>query len=229
MLQLCKAGTYIVTEKAKGKDGKNAGFIVRAEKGGKTMNNFIRIIMICCALTTHFALSGCGSGGSGGAQNAGVTFSPISLSSSPAVSAENSYSLTGDFVFPKATFMMATNSGGVFVLRVAVADKMTVDNPADIFRINILLPYQIKINSPYSLGGNNMNKPQAPVEIIFYNCQKSSLLNTISGSITFTSYSEKSGELVAGNFEVVIEEGNSGPSYPVQGSFNFVVNSSGPI
>jgi hypothetical protein len=193
------------------------------------MKNIIRIIMICCVLTTQFALSGCGSGGSGGAQNAGVSYSSASLSNLQTVSAANSYSLTSNFVFPKATFMMATNSGGVFALRVAVAEKMTVDNPADIFRINILPPYQISINSPYSLGGNDMNNPQAPVEILFNNCQKSSLLNTVSGSITFTSYSEKSGNLVAGNFDVVIEEGNSGPSYPVQGSFNFVVNSSGPI
>jgi hypothetical protein len=211
---------------------KNAGLIVRAGKGGETMKNIVRIIMICCALTTHFALSGCGSGGSGGAQNAGVSFPPASLSSSPAVSAENSYSLTEDtYGLQNATFMSANGSNGSFVLRAAIANNMTDPNFTTVFRIDIQQPSSISGNRTYSIGGNNASGPLFPGDILFFNGHKSSLLNTISGTVTFTSYGTNSGDVVSGSFAVLVEDQNSAtrPVYSVKGNFTFVLNTYGVL
>jgi hypothetical protein len=71
------------------------------------------------------------------------------------------------------------------------------------------------------------------VEICFSNGHGSTLLNTVSGTITFTSYGENSGERVAGSFTAVVEDHNSAdlprPAYSVKGNFSFVVNSSGAL
>ena len=185
------------------------------------MKNIIGIIMICCALTIQFALSGCGSGGSGGAQSSGVT-------PSVPVTAVNSYSLTEDYGLQKATFMSATNDNGVFAMRAAIANSMTDPNFTDVFRIDILQPSSISRNSTYSIGGNG---PQFSGDILFFNGHKSSLLNTVSGSITFTSYGTNSGDVVAGSFAVQVEDQNSAtrPVYSVKGNFNFVLNTAGVL
>ncbi|MCX6984864.1 MAG: cytochrome c, partial [Lentisphaerae bacterium] len=199
------------------------------------MKNIIRIIMICCALTSHFALSGCGSGGSGGAQNSGVAFTSGSPSNSTALQTENavnSYSLTEDtYGLQNATFMSATASNGSFVLRAAIAGSMTDPNFTTVFRIDILQPSSINGNSTYSIGGKNVSGPQFPGEILFFNGHKSSLLNTISGSITFTSYGTNYGDAVAGSFAVLVEDQNSAtrPGYSVKGNFNFVLNTYGVL
>lgn len=189
------------------------------------MKNSIRIIMILCALATHLALNGCGGGGSGESGNAVVTeSSDNAVASASANKAGNSYLLTEDtYGLQNATFMSATNSNGLFVLRAAIASNMTDPNFTTVFRIDIL-----KINGPgtYAIG-----VPNAKVEILFFNGHRSTLLNTISGAIKFTSYGAKTGNVVAGSFAVVVQDQSSisRPTYPVKGNFRFVVNSSGVL
>ena len=198
------------------------------------MKNSIRILMILCALATHLALNGCGGGGSDESGNAVVTESSESavvmessdnvVASASSNSAGNSYLLTEDtYGLQNATFMSATNSNGLFVLRAAIASKMTDPNFTTVFRIDIL-----KISGPgtYAVGVAN-----AKVGILFFNGHRSTLLNTISGTIKFTSYGAKSGNVVAGSFAVVVQDQNSisRPTYPVKGNFRFVVNTSGVL
>ena len=74
---------------------------------------------------------------------------------------------------------------------------------------------------------------ESPVIVSFFDGLKSNLLNTLSGTISFTVFGTDDGDLVAGSFDVVVEDGNSDispkPTYTVIGSFSFVVGSSGPI
>ena len=198
------------------------------------MKNSIRILMILCALATHLALNGCGGGGSDESGNAVVTGSSESavvmessdnaVASVSANNARNSYLLTQDsYGLQNATFMSATNSNGLFVLRAAIASKMTDPNFTTVFRIDIM-----KINGP---GTYAVGVPNAKVGILFFNGHRSTLLNTISGTVRFTSYGAKSGNVVAGSFAVVVQDQNSisRPTYPVKGNFRFVVNSSGVL
>jgi len=187
------------------------------------MKNFFRIVMVLCAITTHFALSGCGSGGAGGSQNAGVT-------------TVNSFSLTDNYGFEPANFMSAENNGaGGFYLRVSNTEKITPENSGDIFRINFLNPSSISGIGTYSIG-DNKDHPSFPGNIVFFNCKNSDYLQTTEGTITFTSYGVNSGEVVAGSFDVQVEDRdpakNSSPPYPtyhITGSFSFLINSSVPI
>lgn len=198
------------------------------------MKNSIRIIMILCAIVTHLALNGCGGGGSEESGNAVVTESSDSavvmessdnaMASASSKKAGNSYLLTEDtYGLQNATFMSATNSNGLFVLRAAIASNMTDPNFTTVFRIDIL---KIRRCGSYAVG-----VPNAKVGILFFNGHRSTLLNTISGTIKFTSYGAKSGNVVAGSFAVVVQDQNSisRPTYPVTGNFRFVVNSSGVL
>lgn len=197
------------------------------------MKSFIRIVMVLCAITTHFAISGCGSGGSGGSQNSGVTATSSSNITSPE-SVGNSYSLTDDYGFQPANFMSTeSNNTGGFVLRVTNTEMITPDNSGDIFRIDFLQPSLISVNGgTYSIGDNNENPP-FPGQILFFNCNNSGYLITTSGTITFTSFGANSGDVVVGSFDVQMEDrnpsNNSIPIYHVAGNFSFVVNSSGPL
>jgi hypothetical protein len=210
------------------------------------MKNSIRIIMILCVLATHLALNGCGGGVSGETDNAVVTetsdsamvmetsdsamvteSSDSAVAKSSSVSAGNSYSLTEDtYGLQNATFMSASNSNGLFVLRAAIASKMTDPNFTTVFRIDILKPKLISGPGSYAVGGL---KPK--VGILFFNGHRSTLLNTTKGTIKFTSYSAKSGKVVAGSFAVVVQDQNSisRPTYSVKGKFRFVVNTSGVL
>jgi len=181
-----------------------------------------RIITIFCAFTALAAFSGCG-GGSGGGQSAGVT---VPSTSSEAVS---SYVLSEDsYGLQNATFMSATNSNGLFVMRAAIADSMTDPGFSTVFRIDVVQPQLISGPGSYAVGAAG-----SPVEILFPNGHKSFLLNTVSGTITFTSYGVHTGDVVAGNFEVIVEDQNGGsdPSltYTVRGNFSFIVNMSGAL
>jgi hypothetical protein len=201
------------------------------------MKSSIRIIMILCTLATHLALNGCGGGGSDESGNAVVTESSESavvmessdnaVASASANSAGNSYLLTEDsYGLQHATFMSATNSNGLFVLRAAIASKMTDPNFTTVFRIDILKLQQINGPGTYAIG-----VPNAKVGILFFNGHRSTLLNTISGTIRFTSYGAKSGNVVAGSFAVMVQDQNSisRPKYSVKGNFWFVVNTSGVL
>ena len=196
------------------------------------MKSFIRIVMVLCAITAYFALSGCGSGGSGGSQNSGITATSSSNITSPE-SVGNSYSLTDDYGFQPANFMSTeSNNTGGFVLRVTNTVMITPDNSGDIFRIDFLQPSLISVNGgTYSIGDNNEDPP-FPGEIQFFNGNPTTFLHTKSGTITFTSYGPNSGDVVVGSFDVQVENQDPDASrltYSIKGNFSFVVNSSGPF
>lgn len=189
--------------------------------------------MLLCAISTHLVLSGCGGGGGSGSPNAGVT-----TPSTPPVavfdSSRNFYSLSEDgYGLQNATFLAATESDVSFVLRAAIATSLTDPNFSTVFRIDVLQPAQISGPGTYAIGGSGANLPAFPGEIIFFNGHKSTLLNTTSGTITFTSYGRNAGDLIAGSFAVQVEDGNSTavprPVYSITANFSFVLNTSGAI
>ena len=191
------------------------------------MKSNIRIYMVVGAIFAHFALSGCGGGGAEPvAQNIG--FVP------PAVPTANSYALTEDtYGLQSATFMSATRSDAAIVLRAAIATSMTDPDYTTVFRIDILQPAQISGPGIYAIGGAALNVPKLPGEILVFNGHKSSLLNTTSGSVTFTSYGTNSGNVIAGNFTITVEDRNANtlpyPVYTITGDFSFVLGTSGAL
>ena len=177
------------------------------------MNNIIRIIMICCALTAHFALSGCGSGG-GGAQNSAVTPSgPVAVSY---------YSLSNDDLGLLKADTMSTenNNTGGFVLRAAAHDKIIPGISAgDVFRIDIPKQDQITTGVFYPVGANSA------CDILFPNGESSTLLTTVSGTIKFSSYGTHNGEVIAGDFDVLVRDLlDQSKLYHETGHFQFVLN-----
>jgi hypothetical protein len=186
------------------------------------MKSTKKIFVMLCTITALTALGGCG-GKSDEGQNIGETLSAAQSTAS------NSYLLTEDnYGLQNATFMSATNSNGLFVMRAAIADSMTDPDFSTLFRIDIVQPAQIAGPGSYTVGAVG-----SPVEILFFNGHRSTLLNTASGIVTFTSYGVYSGDVVAGSFQVVVEDQNSGtvpwPTYSIKGSFRFVINTYGAL
>jgi hypothetical protein len=186
------------------------------------MKYFNRFIMMLCTITALTALSGCGGGADQG-QNT------REMSTATQSTATNTYLLTEDsYGLQNATFMSATNSNGLFVMRAAIADSMTDPDFTTVFRIDIVQPAQIAGPGSYSVGVAG-----SPVEILFFNGHRSTLLNTVSGIVTFTSYGVHSGDVVAGSFHVAVEDQNSGnvpkPTYSIKGSFRFFINTYGAL
>lgn len=194
------------------------------------MRNSIRISMVLWALCTHLALSGCGGGGGSQpvAQNTGST------SPAPAESARNSYALTEDtYGLQNATFMAATRNDASIVLRAAIATSMTDPDFTTVFRIDITQPTQLSGPGSYAIGGDGAAMPAFPGEILVFNGHQSSLLHTVSGTITFTSCGRNSGDVLAGNFAITVEDGNSAvlppPAYAIKGNFSFVLDTFGAL
>jgi hypothetical protein len=192
------------------------------------MMSYSRFLLVLFVAVSIFTVSGCGSGGSGTSSPPASVYTPT-----PATVTNNSYSLSADtFGLKNANFLAATNENGVFTLRVAIAASLTDPNFTDVYRINILQPTQISAPGTYSIGGNG-GSTIPPCEILFFNGEKSSQLDTISGAITFSSYGANTGDLVAGTFAVQIEDAGSiavpKPVYTINGNFSFVVNMPGAI
>jgi hypothetical protein len=150
---------------------------------------------------------------------------PWDVSSSPVESARNSYALTEDtYGLQNATFMSATRSDASIVLRAAIATGMTDPDFTTVFRIDIPQPTQVSGPGSYAIGGDGATIPKFPGEILVFNGHKSSLLNTASGTITFTSYGKNAGEVLAGNFAITVEDQNSDtmprPAYAIKGNFS---------
>lgn len=193
------------------------------------MRNSFRIFMVLCAICVHVVLSSCGGSGSGPvAQNSGAISPP------PTESARNSYALTEDtYGLQNATFMSATRNDACIVLRAAIATSMTDPNFTTVFRIDIPQPTQVSGPVSYAIGGDRATIPKFPGEFLVFNGHNSSLLNTASGTITFTTYGKNSGEVLAGNFAITVEDQNSAilprPAYAIKGNFSFVLNTFGAL
>ncbi len=183
-----------------------------------------RILSLICVAAACCTVNGCGSGGGSTGQ------ATVSTASSPATRI-NSYAISEDQLGLKsADFMAGTNENGVFALRVAIADSVNDPNFVDIFRIDILKPTQITATGTYSVGENE-DPAIMPCNILFFNGEKSSLLKTVTGTVSFTSYGANTGDLVAGTFAVQVEDDGVSPKLikKICGSFTFVVNMPGSI
>lgn len=190
------------------------------------MNSTTRILTVICTATLLAGLWGCG-GSSGdsapSAQNAGIVPTP-----------SNAYALVEDgYGLQNATFLSATRSDVSTVLRGAIADSMTDPDFATVFRIDIAEPASITGPGTYSVGGDSASFPKFPGEILIFNGHKSTLLATTSGTITFTSYGARSGEVIVGDFAIRVEDRNIAlnppPVHSIKVSFSFVVDTFGAI
>jgi hypothetical protein len=200
------------------------------------MKNSGRVLMTLCAIIAHVALSGCGGGGPApGAPGSSAlsSVSPAAVNVTPLASVGNSYALTEDgYGLQNATFMAATRSDASLILRAALAGSMTDPEFTTVFRIDIPQPAQLSVGT-YAIGGSAGNIPRFPGEILFFNGHKSTLLNTVSGTISFTAFGTHSGNLIAGNFAVQVADQNSTllprPLYAVEGNFSFALDTYGAL
>ncbi len=185
--------------------------------------NYSRFLLALCVAVACFVLNGCGSGGTGDSSVQAAGDTP-----SPAVSIKNSYALTLDTLsLKRADFMAATNENGVFTLRTAIADGVNDPDFVDVIRIDILKPEQITAPCTYIVG-DTANAAISPCDIIIFNGEKSTMLNTVGGTVSFTSFGMKTGDVIAGAFTVQVEDDGSAldvkPLHTVCGTFSFVLN-----
>jgi hypothetical protein len=208
--------------------GMNFGLISLKLKNRLKVNKMKKVKLFKIAIIlTAIIFHGCGSGG-GNTQSSAVAKPVASLQVTGSLSpGGNSYQMTENYGFQNATYMSAT-SDNIVTLRASIAKSMTDSNFTDIFRIDIQNPAQVSSGLAYVIGAVD-----SPVSLSFFDGIESNLLNTLSGTITFTSFGTNDGDSVAGSFNVVVQDGNSDispkPTYPVVGSFSFVVGSSGPV
>jgi hypothetical protein len=131
-----------------------------------------------------------------------------------------------------STFLTSSQSNGIFVMRAAIASADTDPNFRTVFRIDISSPAQIMANRTYTIGGGS-GSLLFPGEILFFNGHQSTLLHTTGGTITFTDFGTRAGDLIAGNFAVTLADGYSTaapqPAYTIRANFRFILNAAGPV
>ena len=181
-------------------------------------------ILAACSTALIMSLAGCGGGGGGGAQPAGVSIPPQSAPSVNSVTVrEDTYGLQN------TTFLTSSQGNGSLVLRAAIASSVNDPGFRTLFRIDISAPSAVAAAGTYRVGNGTGLLP-FPGEILFFNGHQSTLLQTIGGTITFTSYGRNAGDLIAGNFTVTIADGYSllspAPAYTISADFRFVLASS---
>ncbi len=180
------------------------------------MKNIIRAILLCGALSALFILGGCGSGGWGGVS--GVTVS--SPAPAPAPAPVNTYSLSrDDLMLQIANDLTTENNAGGFILRAAESSNADgVINAGDVFRIDVLKQDQIETGI-----ANNVATANPLCTISFFDGERSSMLTTTSGTITFTKYGTKNNEEVSGTFDVTVDDGSGILKY-VSGRFDYFLS-----
>ena len=197
----------------------------------------LTLAAVCCTLSLSI-ISGCGGGGGGSSASppaaATTTTLPSGTAGQSAAATANSYRLTGDtYGLQNATFLTATEIGARTVLRTAIATSPTDPNFATVFRIDLDQPGGIGAAGTYSLGGVAGALSPFPGTIYFFNGHKSTLLKTVGGTISFSSYGTAAGSTVSGSFQAVIEDGNSPlatkPTYTVSADFTFLLGTSSAV
>ena len=184
------------------------------------------------AISLALLMAGCGGGGGGSAPAAvnGVSAAPVVTQGAAA----NSFAFTSDdYGMAGATFLTATKSSSGIVLRAAVASSMTDQDFRTVSRIDVEPSATITAPATYSLGAATAGAPAFPGAIYFFNGHTSSLLKTVAGSISFTSFGKNSGDRISGSFTAVIEDGNDSATpkanYTVAAKFDYVLESSGKV
>ena len=201
---------------------------IRATRSETAVRHSFRSAVISLALFC----AACGGGG-GGSAPAAVNVAP----SSPALqtsAAANAFAVTSDsYGMQGATYLASSKSSLGIVMRAAIATSMTDQNFQTVSRIDIPPNALITPASVYSLGTATATGRLFPGNLYFLNGHPSTLLKTVDGTITFTSFGSNSGDRISGSFSAVVEDGND-PStpkarYTIAADFDFVTDSFGPV
>lgn len=145
-----------------------------------------------------------------------------------AVQAHNSFAITGDsYGVERATYLSATRSSLGTVLRAAIASSMTDPDYKTVTRIDIAPNVTIATGVSYPLTGAGA----FPGTVYFFNGHQSTLLRTVGGSISFTSFGNSAGQRISGSFSAVVEDGNdpARPTYVIAGNFDLAADSEGAV
>jgi hypothetical protein len=181
-------------------------------------------------LSLALVVAGCGGGG-GGSTVSGVT------SSSPALqtpAAANAFTVTSDnYGIQSPTYLASTKSTLGIVMRAAIASSMTDPGFKTVSRIDIPPSAALSTGTVYSLGAATGGSPAFPGSIYFLNGHPSTLLRTVDGSISFSSFGSNSGDRISGSFSAIIEDGGDSATpkarYTVAANFDFVTDSFGSV
>lgn len=189
------------------------------------MKHITRICLILWAVSTNLALTGCGGGSSGSAPQS------VALSQEKE---QNHHTITEDtYGLQSATFLSSSRSDDSLSLRAAIASSLNDPDFRTVFRVDILRPEKISGPGAFYIGEQPFDVPKFPGEITAFNGRKSTLLSTVAGTVIFTSYGTNTGDLIAGNFDIRVEDRNSvatpKPAYTIKATFSYVVNSSSRI
>jgi len=181
-------------------------------------------------LSLALLVAGCGGGGGSAPAVNGVA---ASAPAPQAQAATNSFSVTADdYGMQGATFLASTKSSLGIVLRAAIASSMTDQNFQTVSRIDIQPDAAISAGSVYSLGTASAARPAFPGNLYFLDGHPSTLLRTVDGSISFSSFGGNTGDRISGSFSAVIEDGNDAATpkarYTIAADFDFTTDSFGP-
>jgi len=169
-------------------------------------------------LLLTLVLAGCGGGGS----------APATVGVAPSVLG-NSYTMTSDsYGMASPNYLTSSSSGLGVVLRTALATSMSDPSFKTVSRIDI--PPDFSPAGTYSLGTAAPGAPAFPGAVYFFNGHLSTLMHTVGGTITFTSFGSSTGDRVTGSFNAVVADGGDGQaSYSIAASFDFATGTSGAV
>jgi hypothetical protein len=178
------------------------------------------------------ALLFAGCGGGGGSTPAAVNVAPVAPAAQTE-SAQNSFSVTrDDYGMAKGNFLTSSKSTESIVLRSALATSDNDGNFRTVARIDIPAGTVSSAGS-YSLGAPSAGNPAFPGVVLFFNGHQSSRLNTVGGTITFTSFGANAGDRITGSYSALVEDGGdvSTPTvrYTVAAIFDFKLDTSCPV
>lgn len=191
---------------------------------GSTVTGFL----LCSSLL----VAGCGGGG--GEAPAAVSTSPAGSSAAPPSAVSGSFAFSSDdYGMENATFLCASRSSLGVVLRAAVATSLTDPTFQTVARIDISTPTAVRPGSSYSLAGASQGSAPFPGAVTFFNGHPSTLLQTVGGTITFTSLGSNPGEAIAGSFTAQVQDNHDSslpkPVYSIAASFSFSAEASGRV
>lgn len=191
----------------------------------KVMKSIFTKLAILTMAGAMVSLSGCGGGGSP-SSTAVATVTPVD-------NPKNAYAVLEDtYGIQNATFLTSSRSGSTLTLRSAIAASVTDPAFKTLYRIDFT-DAAGTVKGTYSVGSAVAGLPQFPGSLYIFNGHNATMLQVVSGTISFDSFGANAGDLVAGTLSVVFADnnaaGNVKPTYSFRSSFGFVVNSSEQI
>lgn len=181
--------------------------------------------LAAAALFAALFIAGCGGGGgTPGAVNGVVpNLTPF---------AGNAYSVTSDtYGMASPNYLAASSSTLGVVLRSALATSLTDPDFKTVTRIDI--PAGMAAHGSYALGSAAPGTPSFPGAVYFFNGHQSTLLRTVGGTISFSSFGANPGDRVTGSFSALVEDGADSATpkatYTIAASFDFVNETSSAV